>query len=105
MTNHMKHQHPIFISCKECEQTLKKSSEIEEHILSIHEKSKKYKYNLCKDEFILKWRLKKHTEGHHELNLRKCNFFNNNKECTYSRVGCKFLHEESDKCKYKRNNA
>ena len=31
MTNHMKHQHPIFISCKECEQTLKESSEIEEH--------------------------------------------------------------------------
>ena len=33
--------------------------------------------------------------------MKHCHFFNNGKPCIYEDIGCMFLHEESDQCKFK----
>ena len=96
----MKAQHPKTIYCKECDHEFEQSSELEKHILSIHKEATRYACKICKAEFVLKWRLRKHMEGHQEMKLRTCHYFNNNIECPFSKVGCKFLHEEASYCRY-----
>ena len=59
-----------------------------------HETSKMYKCGVCEKCFHLKWRLKKHEEIHMG-NVKTCNFFKNQKDCPYEKIGCKFLHEKA----------
>ena len=73
---------------------------MEIHLIQIHGKKKEYKCNKCDSSFLLKWRLKKHNETHTKEQIRTCHYFNNNSECPFSEIGCKFLHVKSSKCKY-----
>ena len=71
--------------------------------LETHQKKKEFKCNICGKEFYIKWRLQKHISGHDVENTRKCHFYNNGKECPFALIGCKFLHEVSEECSYKKN--
>ena len=65
------------------------------------------KQHMCKDcgkAFYFKWRLSMHMKMHtseSKDNIRKCHFFNNQKQCPFELIGCKFRHEESVKCIFK----
>ena len=50
--------------------------------------------------FVLEWRLKKHRSIHTEkaVNLKFCHYYNNNKACPFSQLGCMFRHEDSPFC-------
>ena len=50
--------------------------------------------------FVLEWCLKKHKNIHSEKasNLKFCHYYNNNKTCPYSDLGCMFRHEDSPIC-------
>ena len=64
-----------------------------------HENRNEYKCNTCDKIFVMKWRLKKHEEGHSRQN-KMCHYFNNGKACPYEIVGCMFTHEKSLPCKF-----
>ena len=51
----------------------------------------------------MKWRLRKHMDLHNNPKAKKCHFFNNKKHCPFQEVGCKFLHETSEKCYFQDN--
>ena len=51
---------------------------------------------------MLKWRLKKHTDGHNNKSQKYCHYYNNDKSCPYEEIGCKFLHQISEKCVFGR---
>jgi hypothetical protein len=54
---------------------------------------------ICAKTFVFKWRMRKHVEGHRNPNV-KCHYFNNNKSCHYEDLGCMFVHERSETCKF-----
>ena len=66
--------------------------------ISEHRETKNSECQLCDMSFLLEWRLKKHIEGYSKT--RTCHYFNNNVECPFSKVGCKFLHKKAENCKY-----
>ena len=51
----------------------------------------------CGKLFLLKWRLSKHMKIHSET-TKYCHYFNNELECPFQELGCKFIHESSGKC-------
>ena len=74
-------------------------------IFKIHTDDKPFKCNVCDKSFILNWRLKKHIEGHKQLNIKFCHYYNNNKICKYEEViGCVFKHEMAPLCQNFRNS-
>ena len=85
--------------CNECESSFSNSHTLEQHMIIVHKKEKEYRCDTCGADFLLMWRLRKHITLH-QKESRKCHFYNNDKECPYSLIGCKFLHEESKICKY-----
>ena len=50
--------------------------------------------------FVLEWRFKKHRNIHSEeaVNFKFCHYYNNNKTCPYSDLGCMFRHKQSPIC-------
>ena len=54
----------------------------------------------CEKTFSLRWRLKKHQESHDKANARFCHYFNNEKICPYEEIGCMYIHEKSDPCRF-----
>ena len=100
LNNHLRSQKHCLktISCKLCEQKFEKISELEDHLHSLHNQQRNYFCETCDLGFILKWRMKKHLEGHNEK--RPCYYFNNNLECPFSKIGCKFAHKKAANCKY-----
>ena len=101
LRSHLKTFHKTPSECKHCEKKFLTSSQLESH-LKEHGKVKKYKCQQCEKTFYFKWRLQSHNKIHDkESSIRKCHFFNNNLQCPFEEIGCKFLHEESLHCKYK----
>ena len=94
----MKAKYHKKIACNQCDKKFEINSDLEEHLFSGHRETKNYKCQICNTSFLLEWRLKKHIDGHSET--RTCHYFNNNVECPFAKVGCKFLHKRADKCKY-----
>ena len=93
------HKRPI--QCSMCTETFEDSSALEEHLLTAHKKSKRFHCGTCNMTFVLRWRLHKDLESHQKgVVTRKCHFFNNKKQCPFEKVGCKFLYEEAEDCKY-----
>ena len=97
---HIKMRHPKIMKCNMCHESFDENWKLEIHMKS-HGKQKQFKCSQCEHEFFLEWRLKKHEMMHMESNSRKCHYFNNGKNCPFSDIGCKFLHEHSDPCKLK----
>jgi hypothetical protein len=50
----------------------------------------------------LNWRLKKHQQWHSSQSVKKCHYFNNNKECPYEKLGCMFDHALAGICQFGR---
>ena len=96
---------PKEFQCKQCDFKSEISFELELHIKNTHEEQT-FKCKMCDKIFVMKWRLKKHEEGH-KTPTKMCHYYNNNKTCPYEAVGCMFRHEKSlncqfgDKCKFK----
>ena len=100
LTNHMKTSHIKSSKCRQCDKAFFTSSELESH-LQEHGSLKKFNCENCGKFFHLKWRFEKHIKMHESgRKIRKCHFYNNDKHCPFSQIGCKFLHEESAKCRY-----
>ena len=87
------------LKCDVCQQTFTKNSELEHHLTS-HPEVIPIPCELCGKVLYTKWRMEHHMKGHQVINRRKCHFFNNNKCCPFEKLGCKFAHEPSKKCKY-----
>ena len=99
LKKHLKACHVRYVKCKICEESFDKNCHLEEHIRENHEATKMYECDKCEKTFLLKWRMKKHREGHDML-LKKCHYFNNNKICPFEQIGCMFDHSRSGPCKY-----
>ena len=83
LKSHIKDCHPAQIKCFVCEKAFN---------------SEQHKCDSCGKTFVLKWRLRKHMEGHSNENNKFCHFFNNGNVCPYEKIGCKFLHQPSANC-------
>ena len=88
------------MDCKLCEKSFNKFVDLEIHIKMFHEKHSILKCDQCDKGFVLRWRLKKHMRLHTESNIKHCHYFNNDKDCPYEEIGCKFLHYVSKNCVY-----
>ena len=100
LSTHMKASHANNSKCRQCDKVFETSSQLETHLLD-HDILKKHKCEKCGKTFHFRWRLDKHIKMHgSEIKIKKCHFFNNNKSCPFEELGCRFLHEESSKCKY-----
>ena len=42
--------------------------------------------------------MKIHTQVHSSEVLKFCHYFNNEKNCPYDKLGCKFLHQHAERC-------
>ena len=102
LQNHVSlaHKQPKHLTCKECHLSFDESSKYEKHIIENHRQQKGFKCDKCEMSFVLEWRLKKHKKVHHEINARPCHYFNNDKDCPFAIVGCKFPHIRAGVCKY-----
>ena len=100
LTKHIRDDHNEYKKCKECETEFNLPIELEEHIVNEHSGMKNHKCDMCDMQFVFKWRLQKHIEDHQKAVIKTCHFFNNKKDCPYSKSGCKFLHEIALNCKY-----
>ena len=90
----------FIVGCKICKETFAKNSDLEIHIKNTHENTDVYDCDICEKSFSLKWRLKKHREGHTSECKKFCHYFNNEKVCPFEEIGCKFLHQDSEICRY-----
>ena len=101
LQSHIELNHEKSILCKVCGDKFSKSHQLEDHMQRVHKHSKRFLCGECNMGFLMRWRLHKHLEVHKkEEKPRTCHFFNNNKKCPYENVGCKFLHEEAEGCRF-----
>ena len=96
---HMKSEHPLNIKCSYCDSTFEATIELEKHMHELHG-TKALKCNQCEAKFFSKWRLNKHMEMHQSTIIRNCYYFNSGIQCPFEKIGCKFKHVLSEKCKY-----
>ena len=68
---HVKASHPANIACRICDKRFEKNHELEHHLTSKHGKGKTYKCFTCGLAFVMKWRLRKHEEGHKSIRIQK----------------------------------
>ena len=103
LNSHVTKSHSTTIKCKICTKIFSKNNELEAHIKSEHEEIEKFHCENCDLTFVLKWRLEKHKTMHTEeaKNLKFCHYFNNNKRCPYSDIGCMFKHESAPNCYFR----
>ena len=73
--------------------------ELEEH-LKTHKDIETFPCDLCGKQFFLKWRLKKHIDGHDGKRFR--HFLKQWKACPFVDIGCKFQHQASTLCTFQR---
>ena len=88
------------VECKTCSVSFTRIFELEKHLGQHHKSLPRFKCDTCGKEFLLKWRLEKHQDNHMDPERKKCHYFNNNKKCPYEELGCMFVHEKSEKCKF-----
>lgn len=100
LKNHIIMNHQRKYNCESCEEKFSNSSQMETHLLNVHKMKKIHKCSKCDSSFLLQWRLKKHMKTHGQLQVRTCHYFNNNSECPFNEVGCKFKHSEAKVCKF-----
>ena len=101
LNNHKASCQSQMIKCTVCTKIFSKNNELEAHIKSEHEEVEKFQCEKCDMTFVLKWRFEKHTKMHQEnQNNKFCHYFNNDKKCPFSYIGCMFKHEDSVMCKY-----
>ena len=86
--------------CKLCNLTFVQNCDLDRHIKEMHEADDEFKCDQCDKTFYLEWRYTNHKKIHYGT-VKPCHFFNNGKHCLYEDIGCMFLHEESDQCKFK----
>ena len=97
---HIKGNHIRTFKCKVCNEEFDESWKLERHLTS-HKEVRKYGCDTCKKTFYAEWRLKKHVTIHEKnVKKKKCHYYNNDKECPYFEVGCMFVHEFEDQCKF-----
>ena len=101
LKDHRKENHTKSILCQLCDESFLENWKLETH-LKTHAEAKKFKCDTCSKEFSLEWRMRKHMESHENKNGKRCHYFNNFKTCPYEEIGCKYLHEVSDKCYFKK---
>ena len=75
---------------------------LENHIDVEHEIHETFNCDQCDKTFVTQWRLRMHTRIHSDTIQKTCHYFNNCKSCPFEKLGCKFLHNLSGKCKYDR---
>ena len=97
LKEHKRETHAKSINCKHCDKRFNENWELEIHLKN-HAESKKFPCVKCDKEFVLEWRLRKHMENHTNIEGRKCHYYNNFKTCPFVDIGCKFLHEASERC-------
>ena len=90
--------------CQTCALVFPKNSELEVHIKTEHVEVELFDCQECDMTFVLQWRLKKHQSIHREEmgNLRFCHFYNNDQNCPFANLGCKFKHHDAPQCKYQK---
>ena len=103
LSYHVKFDHQKLYECRKSDLKFSQSSQLEIHIVAEHNVKKKNKCEICEHEFVFKWRLRKHLEDHSKTQVKTCHFFNNNKECPYKQIGCKFEHKRAMNCKFAQN--
>ena len=69
-------------------------------MVATHHNKKFFSCNECGQDFVSKWRLNKHMTIHQDMPKRKCHYFNNGMICLFIEHGCKFLHVESEECRF-----
>ena len=73
-------------SCKVCNTTFLKNSDLEMHVMEAHQAEKKFICDVCDKSFVLEWRYKKHVLMHTDMNVKSCHFFKNSIKCPYEHV-------------------
>ena len=101
LKNHNAEHKRVLIDCSECGETFEKHWMLELHLKS-HVNVASYDCEVCRKKFQVKWKLRKHMDIHN-IQTKKCQYFNNEKRCPYEEIGCKFLHEISEMCFHKDN--
>ena len=99
LKTHMRSEHKSFQKCSDCDKSFANGIELEMH-MSEHHKVKGFSCDKCDSKFLMKWRLNKHKMIHEKVKIRNCHYFNSDKFCPFSKIGCKFLHQYSEECKY-----
>ena len=101
LQNHIKSFHPRFFNCNVCDKTFNANYKLEEHLTGVHGMRKRFECTECESKFVLQLRLKKHLEGHtNKIAIKTCHYYNNDKNCPYEKIGCKFLHKKAKICKF-----
>ena len=80
-----------------CGKSFHANHELETHLKN-HTESERFTCSICDKEFVLNWKLKKHMSVHGTN--KYCHYYNNQKNCPFELLGCKFKHEESPLCKF-----
>ena len=100
LKRHIKEKHVVEVKCKICEKVFTKNSDLELHLKNLHKEKENHKCRECGQDFVLKWRLKKHMNIHESSEIKGCHYFNNEKTCPYENLGCMFSHRMSGQCQY-----
>ena len=98
LRKHIKESHQTQINCNSCKESFTNNSDLENHLEEVHTDSPKFKCDHCGKKFILQWRLRKHLAIHFDEKTKKCHYFNNEKTCPFEKIGCMFLHMQSEIC-------
>ena len=85
------------LKCKVCDNIFTTFSDLEFHIKQKHNKYKKEECDQCGKTFVTKWRLRKHVRIHLNKFTKICQYFKTGKYCPFEELGCKFLHNVSEK--------
>ena len=101
---HVKSNHQIKVNCHECNYEGISLSDLEKHIMNIHGNKKEFKCAQCKTGFVSTLRLEKHVKSHHNsYKISFCHYYNNDQECPFQSLGCKFKHSDAKHCKDGKN--
>ena len=91
----------LIIACNICDSTITKRCDLENHLIGTYNQQKDLKCDICGKEFILNWRLKQHQQIQTSSSVKPCRYFISKKACPFEEIGCKILHDVSDKLKFK----
>ena len=86
----------VSLGCEHCDIKFRKAIDLESH-MEEHNLVQKHNCEVCGKKFYLKWRLSKHMRSHEDSSARNCHYYNNQKDCPFFKVGCKFKHQKAGK--------